>query len=347
MLPHCQHREFAPNAKSPFFCRHGSVHAANHIVDESVCRICTEYNSPCERPHTITSAHQAILSEMEGGRWHYFSTEQLVSDVRELLGRLPSDVGAVAGIPRSGLLPASMLAMLLHVPLFEISNHGVRSIGQGERLDRNRLAGGKLLVVDDSIYSGIAMEAARVTVGDLPAYFAALYPKPDKCDTVDLYARPAPFPHLFEWNLFNCSKSDGIGLDFDGVLCEDWTGGDEDQCASDYATFLAAARPRWLPRRSKAPLIVTARLEKHRTATVAWLDRHRVEVDTLLMGPWESGAARQRDYSAAKHKGIPYRDSRLWLFVESDDQQAREIAEFARKPVLCPCSGRIYGKEGP
>jgi uncharacterized HAD superfamily protein len=97
-----------------------------------------------------------------------------------------------------------------------------------------------------------------------------------------------------------------------------------------------------LPRRTPIPLVVTARLEKHRDATEAWLAEHGIQVSKLVMGSWDSAEERTRYYSAAHHKGLAYADSDCLLFIESSDMQAREIHQASGRPVLAVSSKRVY-----
>ncbi|MCR4414632.1 MAG: phosphoribosyltransferase domain-containing protein, partial [Thermoguttaceae bacterium] len=107
-----------------------------------------------------TAARAVVLPETE-----YITTARLVTDTETLLGRLPPDIDAVVGIARSGLLPASVLACRLHVPLWSTgSGHpsAVVAAGGGIRM-ADGLAGGQwrsprhVLLCDDTAWSGHAM----------------------------------------------------------------------------------------------------------------------------------------------------------------------------------------------
>jgi hypothetical protein len=266
----------------------------------------------------------------------------MVADVRDLVGRLPSDLAAVAGIPRSGMLPATQIAMILHLPLLSLCRErGLVDVGRGMRLERSEWRDGPILVVDDSVYGGVALWGARAALrqhhSGVRALFAALYPRPEASGSLDYYVRAVAEPHLFEWNLYNCNQTQRFAFDFDGILCHDWPGGDED--GEEYREFLQTAKPRWLPRRRAVPLIVTARLEKHRDATIEWLKRHQVRFERLVMGPWPSASERRRCYDPGQHKGQAYAESACTLFIESDERQAEAIFRHAGRPVLCPTSG--------
>ena len=265
--------------------------------------------------------------------------------MRDLVGRLPCDLAAVAGIPRSGMLPATQIATILHLPLYALCRQrGLVEVGQGLRLEQKDLHDGPLLVVDDSVFGGVALRGARDALRKhhpgIRPLFVALYPRSEAVGVVDFYVRPVDEPHLFEWNLYNCNQTQRFAFDFDGILCHDWPGGDEE--GETYQEFLRSARPRWLPRRRAVPLIVTARLERHRATTVDWLRRHQVRFDQLVMGPWLTAAERRRFYDAGRHKGQAYVDSPCTLFIESDERQAEAIFRHANRPVLCPTTGRIF-----
>ncbi len=65
-----------------------------------------------------------------------------------------------------------------------------------------------------------------------------------------------------------------MALDFDGILCQDcqpW----QDDDGDNYVQWMKTATPLYVPRRTEVPLIVTARLNKYRAITQAWLDRHK------------------------------------------------------------------------
>ena len=60
------------------------------------------------------------------------------------------------------------------------------------------------------------------------------------------------------------------------------------------------------------------------------------------MGRWHSAADRRDSYDPGEHKGLVYRDSACWLFVESDPKQAAAIHEASGKAVLCPKMGAVF-----
>lgn len=169
---------------------------------------------------------------------------------------------------------------------------------------------------------------------------AVVYAHPTGRSAVDFTVAVLPGQHFLEWNWPNTGHAEQMAFDFDGILCEDIPIEDCDG-GSRYERALENAKPLHLPRRKPIPLIVTARHERFRSVTEAWLDRHGVRAQRLIMRDW-SYANGQHDSSAiARWKAEHYKRSGLSLFAESDPTQARLIAELAKKPVLCPAAGRV------
>lgn len=283
--------------------------------------------------------------------WRWVSTADLIAaTVHGLAPKLPDDLAGVCGVARSGMIPASALAAHLHLPLWSIShregNPVPLSAGVRGTLDR----GGRLLIVDDTVYSGHALRGLRRRLGSAGNVFAAVFARPEAADAVDIHGELLPSPHLLEWNLFNSgiltghaanpALRGGIASDFDGVLCVDPPAGvNEAVDPAGYAAWLADARPLLLPRRTPVPLVITFRRECHRAATLAWCERWGLKIGRLVMHPSETPL---RAFDATAHKGLLFRDSPCALFIESSPAQARAIALASGKPVVCPVAGQVF-----
>lgn len=270
------------------------------------------------------------------------STETLMRDTRLLLPHL-IDVDAVVGVARSGMLPATILAVALHRPLYAVSRqHGVVPIGSGRRMDRydDCRPVKTVLLVDDTMARGVIMRAVLPAVcahfSDARVIRATVYAPGRRLHLLDLCAVEYDMPHYLLYNIFDAPVHCLHALfDMDGILCEDFTR-EEDDDGDRYLAAMATKRPRWLPRYGPVR-IVTARLERYREPTMAWLDRHGIRVAELIMGPWRD--PRERVGKIAEWKARQYitrRPTRCNLFIESDPQQAKVIAKLARRPVLCP-----------
>jgi hypothetical protein len=200
------------------------------------------------------------------------------------------------------------------------------------------------VIIDDTAAMGRAMGAASPIVqAAFPGASVAravVYCHPQARHAVDLAVYELGGPHYLEWNFVNAGHGLGCAFDFDGILCEECPVEDNDN-GPRYARFLKEAKPLYLPRRSQVPLIVTARHERYRDETVAWLDRYGVSTANVIMRDWDCPDEEWIGRVAA-WKGEHYIRSNLHLFVESEPAQAELIARTAGKPVLCPAAGRVF-----
>jgi orotate phosphoribosyltransferase len=269
-------------------------------------------------------------------RFHYISYQQLVQDCHAFARSLPP-VRAVAGVPRSGLIPASLIALELNVPMIAVETlieHEHPEIPLPRRGFQNRVEDGMILVVDDTCASGRQADKLRELVKS-PVKLAAIYVEDRPKICVDYYHAKLPgFAQFYEWTMFHDDNNRLILVDMDGVLCEDWSGENEDAYAERYLEFLANVKPRRIPTQ---PLrgIVTNRLQRHRPQTEAWLAKHGIEYGSLTMSPNATFAERDRANDAAARKAQAYlNDPESVLFIESDDLQALQIARRTGRPVF-------------
>lgn len=290
-----------------------------------------------------------------GSPVRFVTSAVLQHDIKQLLGKLPSDITAIAGVARSGLSVATMLAMYLQLPMMTIRQtlNDVIDTGNGWRLGGSKHIDpkqGRILVVDDTVMTGNSLKAIRPLVEKQigNAVFAAVYVNPMALHKPDIWAVDLGWPHLLEWNLFNSVLSPSTAMDFDGILCHDCRP-EQDDDGPRYRDFLQNAAPLYVPRRVPVPLIVTARLERYRAETEEWLRRHRITWKQLIMHPARSLHERERDDIAAykarhfsawasTHKAAPG----PILFVESHDAQARRIAQLSQRMTVCPASAGVY-----
>lgn len=262
------------------------------------------------------------------------------------LHRFPPDIQAVVGIPRSGLMAASIVALALNVPLADVEGYGGgRTFRSGSTRPVRTVRGGavpKVLLVDDSVRTGDSMRAARAQLAlarpDIEIITCAVYASPDATHEVDLPLESVATPRLFQWNAMHHSLIGNACLDMDGVLCLDPTTTDNDD-GPLYEAFLAQVRPLHLPTQ-RIGAIVTSRLERYRPLTEQWLERHGLVYDKLVMLDLPDAATRQRLGIHARFKAEYYRNSDATLFIESERQQATDISQISGKPALW-LSGRV------
>lgn len=320
--------------------------AADHFVcDSPVLRITGPIPAPvCAHcPAPDCAAESPLL---------WVSTADLARDSVRLAAQVPLDAVGVVGLPRSGLIPAAIIATLLHLPLYELSNDGVLTrLGHGSRgrAGLYQPPQGPLVVVDDTVYGGYAMRRAREAMARLNrrAVFAAVYTRlnalPKPVAVVDFFARELPSPHLLEWNLANNGPTagraanpiygSGIAFDIDGVVIHDEHSGGR------------SGTPYLTPRLFPVPLLVTGRAERHRRATEAMLHRLGVRWQRLEMLPDGIPPTLER---IADHKARHYKESNCGFFIESDPTQAELIHHASGgKPVICPSAGKVWPIAGP
>lgn len=261
-----------------------------------------------------------------------------------------ADVDLVVGIPRSGLLAANLIALHLNVPLVtlddfldgRVAQRSTRRTGLKHRpLDR-----AKIIIVDDAVGSGQTVDTARqkvketVDIGSRQVLYLTPYVSAATAFKVDIYFEVFDHPRAFEWNLMHHEYTKAFCLDLDGVLCRDPTVDENDEGPA-YENFLDTAAPLVIPSRGVGA-IVTARLEKYRDRTEAWLHKHRVAYQRLVMLDLPTGHERRRLRAHAKLKADAYARLGASLFVESDPGQAHEIHARTGRPVYCLGTSRFY-----
>ncbi len=283
----------------------------------------------------------------------FVTTAKLMEDAKTLASMLPADTSMIVGIARSGLTVANMVAMLLHRPIEIVrqSNGDVIDGGHGWRLTGNTTAAGPVVVIDDTCMTGNSLKHVMPIVrkAHQNAISAAVYCNPQARQKPDIWVRDLPWPHLLEWNLFNSILSPNMAVDFDGIICHDPQTSADDDDGPRYEKFLRETKPLYLARKVPIPLIVTARVEKYRPQTEAWLKRYGVKCDRLVMAPWATSAERRR-HDMAEFKAEHFRafmrqhkrGLKPLLFVESDRHLAARIAKLSGGLVVCPAAGRCY-----
>jgi uncharacterized HAD superfamily protein len=257
------------------------------------------------------------------------------------LGKLK--LKGILGVPRSGMWPASMLALWLNLPLYTVGESGNASILSastnfgGKRMADFADGTGRFLVVDDTVYSGSAIENIRNKIKE-DVFYATVYVHPNKKDKIDFFARELHPPHLLEWNLFSSTYIEGALLDLDGILSPN-VPYEECQNEKSYIRHIKNVRPFYhrIPK-TYCKGIVTARLEKYRSITDDWLKRHGIKYEFLKMYPTEKEDARDKNHvkEAAAFKSKIFAESGAKFFIESETTEAALIRDETKKLVICP-----------
>lgn len=275
----------------------------------------------------------------------YRSVGDLNDRIVDWAGRLPAGLDLIVGIPRSGLLAANLLSLHLDLPVTDLEGMlegRILRAGQrysGRPIDAILRQRARILVVDDSVWSGASLDEAkhRVAAAELPheIHYGAVFASPEAVreGRIGLFAEVVPGPRVFEWNLMHTPMMARFCVDIDGVLCTDPTA-DENDDGSRYRRFLREASPRVLPRH-EIGWLVTSRLEKYRAQTEDWLGRHGVRYRELVMMDYPDQASRQRARAYTRFKAEAYVGADAELFIESAPHTATELAETTQRPVFC------------
>ncbi len=322
----------------------------------TACKVVRQ-RRPVSRGRTSTRERLNIRGAFRQGTGpvRFVRSSQFQFDILNLIAKIPPDITAIAGVARSGLSAATMLSMYLHLPMVTIRQTlgDIVQTGNGWRLGGSRHVNPrteKILVVDDTVMTGNSLKAIKPLIdrefGN--AVYAAIYVNPAAALKPNIWSVDLPWPHLLEWNVFNSVLSPAAAMDFDGILCHDCPPGSDDD-GPKYLDFIRNAAPLYMPRKCPIPLIVTARIEKYRAETEAWLRRHGIAWHRLVMHPAATLSERRRDNIAA-YKAHHYA---TWaqhfvarpgphIFFESEDRQAREIAMRTGLLAICPHTAGCY-----
>lgn len=286
----------------------------------------------------------------------YISLDDLTKTIRKNIHKVPRDIDFIIGVPRSGMIAASIISSYLNVPLIDVNSFiaGLEPTG-GSRLNyftKNHQNTNKVLVIDDTVFGGTAMDNTKKRLSshtDLKFVYMCVYLEGIGANVVDIYLEDVRQYTdannrivLYEWNIFQHHSKfmETCLYDIDGVFCIEPP---DERKEEEYLKYIANATPLFIPR-SKLGGIVTYRLSKNREITEKWLAEQGIQYNELLMfnaNSWQerhdSGVSSEQFKSRVY---IEHKNARL--FVESSDYQAKRICELAKKPVYCVETNKLY-----
>lgn len=267
--------------------------------------------------------------------------ERVIANNLHLIREIPFDV--VVHVPRSGTIPASIIATFMNKPLASVEEYCAGIIYM-RRCETDKTD--HVLVVDDFTRTAAQLKPAidkikacrpGVTITVLSMFLRA---NPHCAYPPDLsLLKVTGTPYYCTWFLWKTPRVREIAFDMDGVFCEDCPREDDDE-GDRYLAFLDRARVKFHTPHETG-WIITSRLERYRAQTVEWLRRHNIKTRNLIMGPWSSNA--ERAGNQASWKARQYQDCNAVLYVESHDSTSRKVAERSGKPVLSIETHRRYG----
>ena len=283
----------------------------------------------------------------------YTSYDDMACCLRRNLWKVPQDVQLIVGVPRSGMIPALMLAELLNKPcatLDEFLAGREMSCGNRRVIMPWNDGYGRVLILDDTVYEGKAMKSARRRVAlsgiTRPVLYGCVFAEGRYAkEKVDLWFDDVLSEdetlYLYEWNILHHYDRKTLTMmwDIDGLMCKE-PPDDRDHMA--YEAYIRDAEPMVIP---TTPLgaIVSYRLEKYRAVTEEWLHRHGIVYRDLIMFDAATREERAAKSYPGRYKAHIYKKSE-WaqLFVESSRNQAVRIAELSGKPCFCYEDGKMY-----
>jgi hypoxanthine phosphoribosyltransferase len=342
--PNC-HYNFSTNARYPVFCRCGAfikdpdaIKGAGDVVAKVTSAIGI---SPCGKCNERKKKLNRILPNPEEPR--IITLQEMNHHAQELARNIPPG-SIIVGVPRSGMIPASIIATLTHSSLWTITRDMVHSVGSGYRFSDMTVNNKSVYIVDDSSYSGHAISEAFKKVSKVFSAKnitkIAVVTTRQSAKFVDRFGVCMNI-HYFEWNYPNAPFSKNMGFDLDGTLCRDFTP-EEDDDGRRYLKTLLRMKPSAI-KPVKYPLrIITARLEKYRDPTMKWLEACGYKVESLVMGPWENNEERAKVDMGA-WKAEKFLELNLGDFVESSPGVAKRMAEvLPHGRIACNTNGEIY-----
>lgn len=285
----------------------------------------------------------------------YVTLKDLSETIRKNIWKIPRNIDFIIAIPRSGTICASIISEFLNVPLIDIDSFiaGVKPYGGGRLRYYHDKGTKRVLVVDDTVYSGLSKLQAREKLSTFTEYqfiFTAVYLEGPGEQYVDLWLEDLrPYTNGFkeivyyEWNIFHHNEGDMMGFlfDLDGVFC---VNPPDERNEEAYISYIKNAIPLFVPSTTIGG-IVTFRLIKNQQITEEWLNKNGITYGFMCMfnaKSWEERNNSGIDSGTWKGKifnGLPqYR-----LFIESDPGQAERIHEISGKPVLCVENNKLYG----
>ncbi|MBV8121163.1 MAG: phosphoribosyltransferase [Alphaproteobacteria bacterium] len=278
----------------------------------------------------------------------YDQAERLITSLLDRVLLWAPD--AVAGIARGGLVPATMAACMLALPLFIIAWD--RKSGLTRWIGDPPAAPNRILLVDDACSTGTTMAAVRSALVDWGYACTTLtvLHDPDTTGYVPDFSHPMRELFRFPWErgeatpLGRTRRATGapselaaerlfFGLDLDGVFVPDIsrTGYEADLAATlrkRQALAPFAVLPPFSPERA---VVITGRPECDRGDTETWLARWGFQGLKLECRPNEVGADLA---SVARYKAITATRWGCTNFIESEPEQAIRIAALAPHLVV-------------
>ena len=298
-----------------------------------------------QHPLAVTDVSGAMGFE-ESPPYSYYDFHSMAQIIKDHIKDLPTDFDLVVGIPRSGMIPAYMIALFLNkraCSLDEFIEGRLPSVGI-RNVSKDSIQ--NVLIVDDSVRSGRAQRLLRekldkMNCDNYTIKTLAVFATDASKNKVDYYFEITQLPRIFQWNYLYHPDSKNWCFDIDGIFNRDPTETENDD-GDNYRNFLSTVPALFIPNYPILAL-VTSRLEKYRPETETWLKKNGIQYEHLFMLDLPTKEERQKKNAHAKFKAEIYQSlPNATLFVESESRQAEEIALLSGKPCICTQNDCLY-----
>lgn len=242
----------------------------------------------------------------------------------------------IVGVPRSGMLPANLVALYLNKPFTDLDSFAEERIYSCGNRVKNQIKEIKnVLVIDDSIGLGAQIKITKNKLKHLENKYnfihAAIFARSQSKHLVNIYCEVVDGPRIFEWNMFHHDFIETACVDIDGVICENPVIDDD---GPEYIKQITFAKPLYIPSR-KIKTLITCRLEKYRKITEDWLSLFDIKYDKLIMLNLPNKEARIKWGKHGEYKANEYKKPYYNFFIESSLAEAKIIKCITNKPVFC------------
>lgn len=271
--------------------------------------------------------------------------EQLFHDTVHLAKRIPQ-FDLVVGVPRSGMIPATMFALHRKIRLTDLYSFAKEEFTPGGGQMKNISGPIKsVLILEDSVTTGTSLTQTKEVIKHLTGkydikyasiYWAGKYP-------IDYYGVQDDTMYGMEWNVFHHRVITQSCVDIDGVLAADLTNKNQDDDGKNYVDFVTNTPVLYRPTQT-IHTICTSRIEKYRALTEEWLRKNKITYKKLVMSPYPNLQERMRANQDAENKAKEYASSNAILFIESSERQAKIIQQITKRTVFCTDNHTVYGE---
>jgi orotate phosphoribosyltransferase len=277
---------------------------------------------------------------------NFRSIEHLNLAIVNKLDKIRSlNIDLVVGIPRSGMLPASLIATHLQLPFVDVDGYNSnrwyirnKKVTVPSDIPSNPL---RVLLVDDSINTGNAMRNVLGSLrksNDTVIKFAVYGSPKNKSEDIDFVCEECPLPRAFQWNIWKHNDAKNWATDMDGVLCRDPNKKENDK-GPRLEQFYKTADTKFLFTKP-IKYIITSREERFRKVTEEWLSQNNIAYEKLIMKPTSNPGGNQ---SHAEYKANTLNNlSDVIFYIESDPKQAKIMSQLVKIPIWCIDNQKLY-----